>query len=163
MEAGLEENDGYDVKQCAVGDLSEAELADCIRLVTDGDAVRPEYAKRDLPRSVVIAVARKNGRIVGVGTIKPARPEYTSGIAKKSGVTFSSDTPELGYVAVHRDHRGRRLSHRLLEVLQPAKHETVFATTSSEPMKRTLEKAGFSQRGEAWEGRRHDKLSLWIR
>lgn len=155
--------DDYDVKPCAVGDLAEADLDECISLVTGGNAVGPQYAKRDLPRALVVAIARKGGRIVGVGTIKPVRRDYASGIAVKSGVPFSADMPELGYVAVHPDHRGNRLSHRLVEALQSKSGSTLFATTSSDRMKRTLTKAGFVQRGREWNGRRQDQLSLWMR
>jgi predicted GNAT family N-acyltransferase len=157
------ESDHYDVRPCAISELSEEDLAACVRLVTDGDAVRPEYARRDLPRSLIVATARKAGEIVGVGTIKTVRPNYASGIAKKSGVDFAARTPELGYVAVHPDHRGKRLSHRLLEALLTGRNTMFFATTSSEPMKRALANAGFSQMGETWKGRRGDVLSLWIK
>ena len=152
----------YDVTLCAVSDLAEADLTDCIKLVTEGNAVEPKSAMRGLPRALVVAVARKGGRIVGVGTIKPVRREYASGIAAKSGVAFSPDTPELGYVSVHPDHQGKRLSHRLVEALQSEGTKTLFATTSSDRMKATLTRAGFVRRGDEWKGRQ-GHLSLWMR
>ncbi len=43
-------------------------------------------------------------------------------------------------------------------------HEgSLFATTSDERMKKTLTKAGFVQSGLAWEGRKGQQLSLWLR
>jgi len=163
MKPQAPDTDDYDVSPSAAGDLAEADLAECIRLVTEGNAVDPKYAKRDLPRALVVAVARKGGQIVGVGTIKPVRREYASGIAVKSGVPFSPDTPELGYVSVHPDHQGKRLSHRLVEALQSISTKTLFATTSSDRMKATLTKAGFVQRGNEWKGRRQGQLSLWMK
>ena len=167
MTAGLTENDdcddGFEVTCCAVGDLSQPELAACIRIVIAGGAVSPESVKRDLPRSSAIAIARRDGQIVGVGTIKPVRPAYALGVGKKSGMSFRSEAPELGYVAVHGDHRRKGLSHRLLKTLPTGEHQMLFATTSSEAMKKTLAKAGFAQKGKSWSGRNGDQLSLWIR
>lgn len=171
MKPRAPDKNDYDVKLCAPGDLPEPELAACLAIIKAGDAVAVNLEK--LEGAKLLAVARKGDQIVGVGAIKkvpkgyasdkPVRCDYASGIATKSGVPFSADTPELGYVAVHPDHRGKQLSQRLVEALQSKSGKTLFATTSSDAMKRTLIKAGFVQRGREWKGRRQDQLSLWLR
>lgn len=103
-------SDDYEVKRCAISDLTDAEIEACIALVADGDAVGVAYVRRNLPRALGIAVARRNGQVVWVATIKPALPHHSATISAKSGVAFSLEAPELGYVAVHPDHRGWRLS-----------------------------------------------------
>ena len=163
MKPKLPANDDYEVRLCAANDLSGADLAACIALVTDGEAVDPASAKRDLPCSNRIAVARKEGKVVGVGVIKPIRPRYAAGVSAKSKIVFRDDTPELGYVAVHPDHRGHRLSPRLVSALLENVGKPLFATTSSDRMKATLVNSGFVQQGKEWKGRRGDQISLWMR
>lgn len=69
---------------------------------------------------------------------------------------------ELGYVAVAPDRRGKGLSRRLVSKLLNGPDESFFATTSSEPMKNTLCRCGFSKKGKEWTGQ-SGLLSLWIR
>jgi hypothetical protein len=151
----------YDVEACAPGDLSEADLVTCFAIIRSGEAVNPATMRADLPRSLVLVLARHGNRIVGVGAIKPVRP-YTSKIATRSGVPFDPKTPELGYVAVDTGHRGHQLSHRIVAKLLSKHQGPLFATTSVEPMKRTLAKAGFVKQEHEWDGRT-GKLSLWLR
>jgi GNAT superfamily N-acetyltransferase len=66
------------------------------------------------------------------------------------------------YIAVHDQHRGNGLSHRLVHELLNDRVGALYATTDDEYMKRTLVAAGFAQQGGEWEGNR-GRLSLWIR
>jgi hypothetical protein len=152
----------YAVTTCASSDLSDAELATCLEIIKNGGAVAVDLKK--LRSAQVLAVAKNNGEIVGVGTIKEIRPRYACSIARKSGVTFPSFTPELGYVAVDSNHRLNRLSHRIVAELT-SKHEgALFVTTSDEAMRRVLTKAEFKQqRGKEWKGKRGDSVSLWLK
>ena len=152
----------YDVETCAPGDLSEADLVTCFAIIRSGDAVNSATMRSDLPRASVLVLARKGDRIVGVGAIKPVRLLYASKIATRSGVPFDSDTAELGYVAVDTGHRGHQLSHRIVAKLLSKHQGPLFATTSVDPMKRTLAKAGFVKQEHEWDGRT-GKLSLWLR
>jgi hypothetical protein len=151
----------YTVVTCAPGALSGADIERCIAIITSGDAVDPKSAARELPRTSALALVRTEGEIVGVGAIKRVRTGYTADIAQKSGFVFDSGTAELGYVAVDDKHRGKRLSHRIVEALT-AQHGPLFATTDNEYMKRSLAAAGFVKKGHGWKGNR-DELSLWIR
>jgi hypothetical protein len=152
----------YEIKNCFPRELTAADLAACVAVIKNGDAVDPDSAAAELPRANLLVIARWGDQVVGVGAIKRARPSYAARIADHSKVAFKPDTPELGYVAIDGNHQGRRLSHRLVAALI-SKHESpLFATTDSEYMKKTLAKAGFVQKGHEWEGKR-SRLSLWIK
>jgi acetyltransferase (GNAT) family protein len=151
---------GYRVSACTPGDFSEAELNTCVEIVRDGGAVAVSLEK--LQNARALAVARKGGLIVGVGSIKGDRPDRAADIARESAFAFPKENPELGYVAVVPQHRRRGLSHQLADALVKAMPGSLFATTDDEYMVKTLSGAGFVRRGREWPGRR-GKLSLWLK
>jgi hypothetical protein len=150
----------YELKLCAVADLSHEDLKRCIAIIRDGGAVNLKTMKRDLPISLALAIARHNDEIIAVGAIKPVRKEYAAAIAAKCKYAFPAETQEVGYVAVDRMHRGRGLSHKIIELLVSKRTGQLFATTDSPRMKKTLGDAGFRQEGQEWEGER-GVLSFW--
>jgi hypothetical protein len=150
----------YSVRACVPGDLTEAELSTCVAIVRDGGAVAINLGK--LRKARMLAVASKDGVIVGVGSIKRNRPERAAAITQRSGFGFPNETPELGYVAVALQHRRKRLSHQLVGALLKATPGGLFATTDDENMMRTLSSAGFARHGSNWQGRR-GQLSLWLK
>jgi hypothetical protein len=150
----------YLVNSCEPGDLTEAERTACGAIVEAGGAVRPGSAARGIPLAKLLSIARLNGEIVGVGTIKRMRPTYAERIASRSGADFPPETPELGYVVVDLKHQGNGLSHRLTEELLAKHSGSLFATTSSDRMIATLTSAGFERKGHDWPGR-HAPLSFW--
>lgn len=152
----------YDVKACAAVDLTRADLAACIAIIKSGGAVDVGSAGRELPRSAALAVARRDGAVVGVGVIKRVRSYYASGVAKRSGENFPANAPEVGYIAVDPEHQGRGLSGRLVAVLMSGQPGFAFATTSNDRMKKTLAKAGFVRKGKEWKGKT-GAVSLWTR
>jgi len=152
----------YKVELRTPSTIKPEELEACFAIVKEGNAVSVASMKRDLPRATVLVIARAMSGIVGVGVIKPVRKQYAAGIAKKSGFGFPVETPELGYVAVHPNHRKRGLSHRITEALLSREPKRVFATTDDAGMKKTLLQAGFSQKGKEWPGKR-GMLSYWER
>jgi len=156
------EGDAYMVELLGIGDLTEAERTRCLLLILEGGAVTMATARRDFPRSKTIAVARKDGEVVGVASIKPIREDYAAGRAAKAEHRFDLKTPELGYVVVDPPHRGHRLSSRMVEALT-RDGDALFATTSDPKMQAALMGAGFVQQGIAWKGRRGDMISLWIK
>jgi RimJ/RimL family protein N-acetyltransferase len=155
----------YEVTSHSPGDLADGDLGACIAIIQCGGAVDPESADEELGRSEVIAIARKEANIVGVGAIKRLRTGYASTIAssKKSGSYFDPNTPELGYVAVDAQHQKRGLSHRIVAELLSRHQGRLFATTFNEGMKKTLADAGFVRKGREWRGQKHNQLSLWIK
>jgi hypothetical protein len=150
----------YDVKLCAPDDLSKTELVACLAIIKAGGAVAVNLEKLESVKQ--LAVARKGDQIVGVGAIKQVREGYASDKARKSKVSFSSDTPELGYVAVDAKHQGNHLSDEIVASLLSKQQGSLFATTSNERMKKTLARAGFERKGREWKGRK-GQLSLWIK
>lgn len=155
----------YEVTSHSPSDLADGDLGACIAIIQCGDAVDPESAGEELGRSEVIAIARKGANIVGVGAIKRLRTGYALTIAssRKSGSSFDPNTLELGYVAVDAQHRKRGLSHRIVAELLSKHQGRLFATTSNEGMKKTLDDAGFVRKGREWRGQKHNQLSLWIK
>lgn len=152
----------YAVESCTVKDPNVAEQIRCLQLIANGGAVDVATARRDFPRSAAISVVRKEYEVVGVASVKPLRTKYATGIARKAKFPFAPETPELGYVVVDDEHRGKRLSSRMAAAL--AKDGgAMLDTTSDAKMKSALKGAGFEQRGCEWKGRRGNAISLWIR
>jgi hypothetical protein len=128
--------------------------------LSDGGAVTISLEK--LQKARMLALARKGGVIVGVGSIKRDRPDRAADIAHRSGFSFPKETPELGYVAIAPQHRRRGLSHKVVGALVKAMPGTLLATTDDEHMMKTLSGAGFVRRGREWPGHR-GQLSLWLK
>lgn len=148
---------------CLPKDLSEADLATCLQVLKEGDAVDLEYASAELPRALRVAVVRAKSEIVGVIAIKRPRPHYATGIAGKSTFTFASDMPELGYAAVRKTYQGRNFGGRLVqEILANYGKKPLFATTAHPAMKKHLARAGFGSYGKAWRSRDGSELTLWL-
>jgi len=59
-------------------------------------------------------------------------------------------------------HQGKGLSHRIVAALLSKNGGPLFATTSSDGMKKTLVKAGFVQKGREWKVQKGE-LSPWMR
>ena len=158
-----ETTEDYEVKVCAPDALSDSEWGRCVEIVAAGGAVAVNEAK--LRAATTLVLARKGSKIVGVGTIKGVRKNYAAGIAgaEKSGYTFPSETPELGYVAVDPDHQRKGLSLSLVTELLRDSVGGLFATTDHEAMKKTLTTAGFERKGKGWQSQRNAELSLWIK
>ena len=154
---------GYEVKTCTPSELSQGELAKCIALIKSGGAVDVRYVKKWLPLCTMLAVVHNDTQIVGVGAVKPIRKDYALKKAKKAGVNFPPETPELGYVRVHDDHQRKGLSRCIVKALLSRQDGPLFATTSSASMKKTLREAEFVLRGCGWEGESGSQLSLWLR
>jgi RimJ/RimL family protein N-acetyltransferase len=131
-------------------------------IITKGEAVDWESAKRELPLTTWVAVAFKGSEIVGVGAIKRERRKYAISVSARSGVKFPPETLELGYVAVDPEHQGRQLSSRIAALLVSQYKGRLFATTYHDRMKRTLARAGFVQKGNQWKSKNEkDMLSFW--
>jgi hypothetical protein len=161
--ATAEPSNTYAVGLCAPGRLTRKEIGECVEVIKMGDAVDSTYAERELPLASVLAVVKAGTAIVGVGAIKRERRPYALKIARCSGVSFPPGTLELGYVAVLPDHRGYKLSSRIVEALLSQYKGRLFATTYSARMKSVLKKAGFINKREEWPGRKKQMVSFWDR
>ncbi len=144
----------YEIRASAPSKLSLRNLSHCTRIVRTGDAVDPDSAAVELPRSEILALALAGNLIIMESVRSSAGAQDTPArSAERSGVSFDPNTSELGYVAVDPEHRGRRLAERIVRELLANHVAPLFATTSSEPLKRTLARVGFVKRGHAWPGR----------
>ena len=150
----------YLVRACTPKEMSHPEFLTCLAILNAGGAVMVDLDK--LKVAPWLAIARNGNDIVGVGAIKGVRRWYATEIAEKSSFDFPANTLELGYVAVQAAHKGKRLSHRILQALLAAEHGHLFATTDDPFMKRALATAGFIQKGNEWDGNR-GCLSLWLK
>jgi len=152
----------YTVVVCVPGDLSKSEMSQCAGLVCDGGAVDQKKVASNLPRARVLAVVRNAKTIVGLGAIKRVMRRHTSDVAKSSGYALDPAMSEIGYIAVHPEHRRKGLSGRILGALLQQRPGALFATTDDYAMKRTLACGQFVLRGHEWDGNR-GKLSLWVK
>jgi hypothetical protein len=82
------------------------DLAVCVAVIKQGEAVDWKSTARELPRAKALAIVYEGVRIVGVGAIKRERRTYAAKISSNSGVKFPPETLELGYVAVALEHQG---------------------------------------------------------
>ena len=154
----------YDVQVLQPNELSETEMARCLSLVNRGGALAVRFTENQLRQSRYVCVVRNGDEIVGVGVMKPPRPHYAAGIAKRSGFDFDKNMLELGYVSRDPLHRGKSLSEKIVVgLLSRCPDSSLFATTSNQKMKHTLEHFGFVQEGNEWAGQRKKKLSLWLK
>lgn len=152
-----------DIEIYSPDDLSKEDIEACISLIKKGGAVSPISALVELPRALVVTIKRDGQEIVGVGAIKRKRPRYYSEIAKKSGVRLNRSYHELGFIVIDEPYQDFGMSDAIVEKLLATFYERpLFATTSNEYMKNTLEKAGFVWRGKEWQGM-NGMLSLWIK
>lgn len=152
----------YAVTLCAPSDLNDGEMAVCVQLVAGGGAVKQKYAELGLRDARMLAVVRCADQIVGVGAIKRVREGYARHRAECSGYALPLDTPELGYVARHPEHKRQNLGLRIVMSLLSSHEGSLWATTDSNRMKEILAGAGFLRRGNEWPGGR-GQLSLWVK
>jgi RimJ/RimL family protein N-acetyltransferase len=153
----------YTIGLCLPGDLSDEERERCITLIAEGDALDERFVRDGMPKSRLVAVAKRRGQIVGVAVIKGDNRDHARTVARESKFAFPPETPELGYVSVDGAHKNQHLSTRLIEALLSRQTGPLYSTTRSDRIKHILGKLGFTERGEHWQGRKgKPKLSLWF-
>ncbi|WP_372781570.1 hypothetical protein [Phenylobacterium sp.] len=148
-------------------DLNPHDRLSVTQLVFDGGAILGTAdqiaARLKNARILVLLHEEGTGRIVGVAALK--NPDRGYRLNKFAGagieITGYEDAPELGYVVVAKDMRGKHLSGRLVDLITGEIREPTFATTDSEIMKNNLSRSGFSMVGREWLGQK-GALSLWI-
>ena len=154
--------DGYTLVHCNTEALPAAAIDDAIAILRSGGAVDVNAARLGIPAATVLFFLHHHDKLAGLGAIKESRPQYNLKIRKKSGYELDSSMLELGYVAIGSEHRGQRLSGKIVDALLAAYDGALFSTTDDKLMKSTLTHRGFDQRGTEWTGDRKP-LSLWLR
>lgn len=142
--------------------LSREDWEQVKAILGDGEAVNLESALREIPRAPVFAIGRVLTSVIGIAAIKRPRPNYAAAKMKDAHFEFDPQMNELGYVAIHPDHKGNHYSGQLVDAVVAAFNKPLFSTTDSREMKFTLGNRGFVQRGCAWQGERGE-LTLWLR
>jgi predicted GNAT family N-acyltransferase len=100
--------------------------------------------------------------VVGLAALKTKRKVYSSRIGTLSMSSIGESAVELGYIAVCQSFRAKGLGSELLDKLLGKTEGPLFATTSSNTMKRMLRERGFRKTGKTWQGK-SGSLSLWQR
>lgn len=149
-------------------ELPDHEIVALTTLVLSGGAIPKntdfEVLKERLLLSSSLAVYKEDVHVLGVASLKVPDPDYRMKVFRKACMSHEhfQYAPELGYISVHPEKRRKGIADKLVHALIGNLKEPCYATTDSEPMKRILGKAGFSEAGKTWKGKR-GVLSLWIK
>ena len=135
-------------------ELSDDEAVEVARLIHVCGAVigTVEQIENRVRRAHLLIIARWAKTIAGVAALKFPELIYRKRLQEKVGVDVAEQQypSELGYVAVSKENRGRRLSsHMMAELMSlPIGSDGVFATTKREGFRSTaLPDIGFECRG----------------
>jgi len=151
------------------GDFNDLDPSDqrvVAQLVVKGRAVTGtvEDLLARLKRTRCVALLRKTGTncIVAVAAWKQPAATYRRNNFAAAGtpITGFEAAPELGYVVIAPDMRGKHLSGSLVDVIVRQITEPTFATTDSNTMRNNLQRSGFTRVGQDWKGKK-GMLSLW--
>ena len=159
------ENDTY-LWSGAFDDLNFDEQQSVARLVEDGGAIEgvAEVIIQRLKRTRKLALLRVNAtnRIVGIAALKTPNQGYREEKFAAAGfpIIGYETAPELGYVVIAEEMKGRRLSGSLVDAIIKEIGEPAFATTDDNTMRNNLQRSGFTRAGREWRGRK-GMLSLW--
>lgn len=101
-------------------------------------------------------------KAVGAAALKTPLGSYRTKIFRSAGVPLTGyeTAPEVGYVVVAKEMRGRGLATNLVDAIVSQIQIPTFATTDDDAMKHILATAGFKNVGLEWKGNR-GKLTLW--
>lgn len=143
------------------GTIARSDLDRLVEILSEGGAVDPVVARDTLPQCQALLIARAGDQIVGLGAIKPPRPGYTASVQWQSKTEFDPSIPELGYVAVAKSHKGRKISRLSMQSLLNSRSSPVFCTTDAAEMRHMLPTFDFVRVGKPWNGKR-DELSCWV-
>lgn len=147
-------------------DLPAADQIAVAQLVVRGKAVVGTIddilARLTRTRCVALLREANSDRIVAVAAWKQPAKTYRRGNFNSAGVPIAGfeTAPELGYVVIASDMRGKQLSGGLVDAIVAQITEPTFATTDSPTMRNNLERSGFTRAGNEWQGKK-GMLTLW--
>lgn len=161
----MAENDTY-LWSGAFDDLDFNDQRLLARLIEDGGAIEGtvEVIIQRLKRTRKLALLRVNATdcIVGAAALKTPGQRYRADTFAAAGFPINGyeTAPELGYVVIAEEMKGRRLSGNLVNAIIKEIREPTFATTDGNTMRNNLQRLGFTRVGREWQGRK-GALSLW--
>lgn len=147
-------------------DLAPDDQRAVAQLIVSGKAVvgTVDDLLARLKRTRCVALLRETatGRIVGAAAWKRPAVAYRQDKFAAAGAPIAGfeAAPELGYVVIASDMRGKQLSGGLVTAVTEKITEPTFATTDSNTMRNNLERSGFTRVGGEWRGKK-GMLSLW--
>jgi predicted GNAT family N-acyltransferase len=147
-------------------DLAPDDQRSVAQLVVRGKAVvgTVDDLLARLKRTRCVALIRETAtdRIVAAAAVKRPGAAYRQDKFAAAGVPIAGfeTAPELGYVVIASDMRGKQLSGSVVTAVTEKLTEPTFATTDSNTMRNNLERSGFARVGGEWRGK-NGMLSLW--
>ncbi len=142
--------------------LTNQQLDGYVDFLREAGAVKYFKTARERLLSAELVTLTKGQDLVGIGAIKAKRSEYNRKIATRSQYLLPERMCEIGYIAVAKAYRGKGYSKQIVKELLEY-DDWVFATTSSEAMRRTFCHFGFKPKGNMWTSKEGAKLSLWVK
>ncbi|MES0033034.1 hypothetical protein [Mesorhizobium sp. M0040] len=148
------------------GELNSDDQLSVARLVDEGGAIEGNMEeiipRLKRTRKIALLRVKATDRIVGVAALKASNQKYREDKFAAAGVPIAGyeTAPELGYVVVAEDMKGRRLSGGLVDAIAKEIREPAFATTDSNTIGNNLQRSGFTRVGQEWQGQK-GALSLW--
>lgn len=148
-------------------EVTPADRAAFVKQVCEGGEVNPNTLPALVDRAVALAMARKDGSLVGVGAIKRPNLSHRGHVFKAAKVDLLPDALELGWVFVQPATRGLGISAMIVEALVPYVGATrVYATSRVDnvPMHATLNRFGFKSVGVPYPSKQNNTpIQLFVR
>ncbi|MEZ5337315.1 MAG: GNAT family N-acetyltransferase [bacterium] len=144
-------------------ELSDTSLNKCRKIVETGGKVSTSSYNTDVH---TLACAEYRGDLIGTAALKKieGREWYCEQVSQADKANFTVDTSfqELGYVRVLDGHQGQGICQKLVELLLSESSGPFWATSPDPAMKHILEKCGFKQEGNSWDGKFSKNISLFV-
>ena len=155
------------LQRSSFSDLHAVDQKSTVELVAQGGAIEGTAKEIGLrlkrARQLALLRIKATNRIIGVAALKNPDSNYRAKTFNKACFPIScyENAPELGYVVVAEDMRGRRFSGCLVHAITADTQEPTFATTDDTAMQHNLQRSGFVKVGKEWQGNR-GVLTLWL-
>ncbi len=148
--------------------VSAGERALFEQMVLEGGEVNPKTLPGLIDRALVLAFARLDGVLVGVGAIKRPYVSHRGDVFEWAQAELDSTKFEfeLGWVYVNVSGRNRRLASRLVEELMLSLNgASVYATSrvDNERMHASLKRFGFKRVGVPYPSKQNEpEIQLFV-
>jgi GNAT superfamily N-acetyltransferase len=165
----MKEQRTIEVTAARPAEFTPAERAAFMHLVREGGEVNPDTLPGLVVRAEALALARKDGVLVGVSAVKRPYPTHRRNVFKAAKADLLPDefAFELGWVFVLPNARGLGFSGRLVAVLMPyveAAHAYATSRADNASMHATLKRFGFKGVGETYPSKQNDTpIQLFVR
>lgn len=142
-------------------EIDKGHLQQIIELIVSGEQIEREGLETKLMNSHLVAYLLEKGMVLSTATLKNPRESYKGRVFREAQILLPVNrfSKELGYIATHSQHEGKKLCQKLLSAFFPYISEySQFATTRKAAMGHILDKSGFKPAGVVY---KHD-LKVYI-